>query len=109
MVVEIVRKPAGMGYNVFFFEAGCTDKGKGIWLKRPTGIMNGRLEWERIFIPECSATDAVSWELNEFELQDLSNALDKLGVKSENDFKLQGKVDAMKEHLQDLRKMLKLV
>jgi hypothetical protein len=36
----------------------------------------------------------------------LAEALDKQGIKTENDFKLQGKMEAMEAHIKDLQKVL---
>lgn len=38
----------------------------------------------------------------------MAEAIDKQGVKTENDFKIQGKLEATQGHLQDLRQLLKL-
>ncbi len=38
-------------------------------------------------------------------MKSLAEALDGQGVKTENDFKLQGKIDSMNLHLEDMRKI----
>ena len=41
-------------------------------------------------------------------LKEMAEELDKQGVKTENDFKIQGLLEATKFHLSDLRHLLKL-
>ena len=41
-------------------------------------------------------------------LQGLAEALDKQGIKTDKDAKIQGTLDATRYHLEDLRKLLKL-
>jgi hypothetical protein len=108
MVVEIIHKPASMGYDVYFYEKAIRETSRGAYVNKPIAIEDGRIIWSRVFVDEMIAFPTPSWELNEFDLKDLAEALDKLGVKTDNDSKLQGKIEAMTEHLQDLRKLLKL-
>jgi hypothetical protein len=66
-------------------------------------------QWEMVSVKEEDVMPEPTLRLERWYLELLAQELDRFGVKTEQDAKLEGTIEAMREHLQDLRKMLKLV
>ena len=64
-----------------------------------TDIENGTKQEPSLHLPG---------RLGEEVMQAMAEAFSKRGVKTENDHKIQGTLEATKYHLEDLRKLLKL-
>lgn len=69
----------------------------GIWIA--TDIENGVQGEPSLILPG---------RLGEEVMQAMAEAFSKRGIKTENDHKIQGTLEATKYHLEDLRKILKI-
>ncbi len=96
-MIKIIQDPWNNRIDIFVFTQ---DFSKGI--KR---VLNGDM-W--IELSEGQSNPKPTLSLESFDVEALVNALSELGVKTDNDHKLQGKLEAVNYHLEDLRMMLKL-
>jgi len=64
------------------------------------------LEFEKLIPGESQPTLRLSHQIAGKFLKALAEALDKEGIKTENDFKIQGLLEANKYHLEDMRKLV---
>ncbi len=100
-MIRIIQNQFTQNLEIFVLQLGNLSKTHG----RPTHVLHGEV-WEPI--EEGMPSPKPTLTINFYDVEDLVNGLQKLNIKTENEFKIEGVLKATEYHLQDLRKMLKL-
>jgi len=100
MRLHIYQDPMFGGVSLVFFE----DRGIKRFISKPIKLEMEEYEEGADYKPTIIIPRHYSQEF----LKNLAEELDYKGVKTDNDAKIKGTLDATKFHLEDLRKLLKL-
>lgn len=102
MKVKIYREEMFGGISMVFYEDRLNGKR---FIAKPVDLEFEEYNDGAEYRPTLRLNSSIS---NEF-LQQLAEELDSKGVKTDKDAKIEGTLNATKYHLEDLRKLLKLI
>lgn len=101
MKISIYREPWNGSVSLMFWEER---EGK-VFSARPVELV---FEEAKDGTALHGPTLRIPYMLSEEFLKAMAEALDEKGIKTDNDAKIAGTMEAMRDHLKDLRQMLKL-
>lgn len=98
-MLKIFIQSVDYGYEteIAFIEEKCNGKR---FIAKPVNLEFKELETGDL--PTLRLSNVVAEQF----LKGLAEALDKQGIKTENDFKIQGLLEAKENHLEDMRKLV---
>lgn len=97
---HIERNFAEDSLSIYFIN----ERDGGRYLVKPVQLVFKKIEEGELIEPSIKLGSSLAQPF----LQSIAEALDKNGVKTDNDAKIAGTLEATRYHLEDLRKLLKV-